>query len=749
MTGTLLVVAITCCPGVGLSQGETGSVKSDLARVKQLEISRQNERSAWKRFTAHPSATVRQAAMVALGRVQAPRTAPLLSQGIKDTDAQVRRSAAYAIGQMESGALHALRKALKTETDPKVRLTVIEALGKRGSQPDIKPLTMILRGTDSPSRSRAFLSLGLIARRASGRLPGFDGGLATGAITDPSAHVRFGAAYLMYRARKVNFRNLESALSECLNDEMPWVRSICVRMMGRLGTEGRALRDEAARDTNWQVQVALARADRAAGDHEAIGERMDQWAARLEAGAVDEESPLFHAMLALVDAALAQPSNAQIIEGANALYRASTFRSSKPQSAKEELIPDTPDAGTDGGLSDAGARDAGAKDAGAKDAGAKDADKGRSIAEPKDIRLAHINCGVATIIDRQKRSRKLTRICGGSDYPQRLREKWMARVADELPEQQRIKVLEKYFQEFGTDGQLVVIDALSSLVNRRKADALLLRALKSSTGAVVGTAANVAVTIRPKAVEELLIQTYRRVYAQREFEAVQSIFDALGRLESVAAKGVLDRHTDDNHPGVRQAALNAIKVIEAAEERKLREADSAQGHLPQRSAFAPPPAEALSGESADLGLIEPPEFVAATILTNRGPIEINLLTRDAPQTTKHFARLVKRGFYDGLLFHRVVPDFVVQGGDPDGDGWGGPGYTIPCEVNETPFKTGVVGMALSGKDTGGSQFFITHSPQPHLDGKYTAFARVREGQNVVASLGEGDRIISVKLHRRN
>jgi cyclophilin family peptidyl-prolyl cis-trans isomerase len=95
----------------------------------------------------------------------------------------------------------------------------------------------------------------------------------------------------------------------------------------------------------------------------------------------------------------------------------------------------------------------------------------------------------------------------------------------------------------------------------------------------------------------------------------------------------------------------------------------------------------------------------------------------------------------------VVPDFVVQGGDPRGDGWGGPGYTIRCEINPRPYGRGAVGMALAGKDTGGSQFFVTHGPQPHLDGGYTVFGQVREGMAVVDALTVGDRILAIELSR--
>ncbi|PWB69107.1 hypothetical protein C3F09_10600 [candidate division GN15 bacterium] len=117
----------------------------------------------------------------------------------------------------------------------------------------------------------------------------------------------------------------------------------------------------------------------------------------------------------------------------------------------------------------------------------------------------------------------------------------------------------------------------------------------------------------------------------------------------------------------------------------------------------------------------------AVIATSRGDIEVELRFDLAPLTVLNFITLAKAGFYNGLVFHRVVPNFVIQGGDPHGDGSGGPGYYIRCEYSEEPYERGTVGIATSGKDTGGSQFFITLSPQPHLDGRYTVFGQVISG----------------------
>lgn len=140
--------------------------------------------------------------------------------------------------------------------------------------------------------------------------------------------------------------------------------------------------------------------------------------------------------------------------------------------------------------------------------------------------------------------------------------------------------------------------------------------------------------------------------------------------------------------------------------------------------------------------------VRAVIMTDKGSFTMELLPEEAPLTVDNFVGLARKNYFNNVLFHRVVPNFVVQGGDPRGDGNGGPGYQIRCEVNEVPYNRGAVGMALSGKDTGGSQWFVTHSPQPHLDGGYTVFGRVVEGMDVVDRIVRGDRIRSVTITER-
>ena len=138
----------------------------------------------------------------------------------------------------------------------------------------------------------------------------------------------------------------------------------------------------------------------------------------------------------------------------------------------------------------------------------------------------------------------------------------------------------------------------------------------------------------------------------------------------------------------------------------------------------------------------------ARIHTARGTIEVTLYPSEAPLTVWNFTQLAESGFYDGLLVHRVVPDFVVQDGDPRGDGTGGPGWTIPDEINPLRYGEGALGMAHAGPDTGGSQWFITLSPQPHLDGIHTVFGQVNRGQHVLRDIRPGDRIERIEIERR-
>lgn len=144
-------------------------------------------------------------------------------------------------------------------------------------------------------------------------------------------------------------------------------------------------------------------------------------------------------------------------------------------------------------------------------------------------------------------------------------------------------------------------------------------------------------------------------------------------------------------------------------------------------------------------------MLTANIKTEKGNMKVQFYEKDAPNTVKNFVDLSRKGFYDGLTFHRVIPDFVIQGGCPEGTGMGGPGYTIDCETDggNQYHDRGVLSMAHAGRNTGGSQFFICHSRTntAHLDGNHTCFGKVVEGQEVIDEIRQGDKIEQITINQ--
>ncbi|HEV7667816.1 MAG TPA: peptidylprolyl isomerase [Thermoanaerobaculia bacterium] len=231
----------------------------------------------------------------------------------------------------------------------------------------------------------------------------------------------------------------------------------------------------------------------------------------------------------------------------------------------------------------------------------------------------------------------------------------------------------------------------------------------------------------------------------------------MAALGPAVAKSLVDESEEPGLAGLR--ALGArVKAVPAERVAVLEMAGyvvEKEGYVLRRAAIelfkqleapAPellPPDDARRTEDYGemLERVWPPHRVA--IETEKGTITVDLTCRDAPLTCLSFLQLIAQGFYDGLTFHRVVPDFVIQGGDPRGDGIGGPGYSIRDEIGRLRYDRGVLGMALAGPDTGGSQFFLTLSPQPHLDGGFTSFGKVVAGDAVLDQIQAGDRIVRI------
>ena len=274
---------------------------------------------------------------------------------------------------------------------------------------------------------------------------------------------------------------------------------------------------------------------------------------------------------------------------------------------------------------------------------------------------------------------------------------------------------------------------------------------------VVPAAIEALAASRPESVQKLLIEKLR----EDDFNVRAAAAAALGRLKVVAAVPALIEAykiaTVDVTYAAREAILTAVTTIEPATGRQmlqqaLTDPDWAlrvraaallreQGVTDSDAKMRPARTNVAPGEPRLAALLTPQYSPHAFIDTEKGTIEIELAILDAPLTVDNFITLARNGYFNGLAIHRVVPDFVIQDGDPRGDGEGGPGYTIRDEINQRPYLRGTVGMALAGEDTGGSQFFITHSPQPHLDGRYTVFGHVVSGMDVV------DRIVPLDVIR--
>ncbi|HKC62954.1 MAG TPA: peptidylprolyl isomerase, partial [Pyrinomonadaceae bacterium] len=218
--------------------------------------------------------------------------------------------------------------------------------------------------------------------------------------------------------------------------------------------------------------------------------------------------------------------------------------------------------------------------------------------------------------------------------------------------------------------------------------------------------------------------------AHDEFnDATLAILDSLAKQKTQSANDAIKAMLDSQDHLVRRRAVALLKANGA-------------GDFSQRIGVV-----ATRNTPADYerALARLGKQVRAVVETEKGSFTIELLPNDAPLNVDNFVELARRNYFNNITFHRVVPNFVIQGGDPRGDGNGGPGYQIRCEINEVPYDRGAVGMALSGKDTGGSQWFVTHSPQPHLDGGYTVFGRVTSGMDVVDRIARGDRIIKISV----
>lgn len=282
------------------------------------------------------------------------------------------------------------------------------------------------------------------------------------------------------------------------------------------------------------------------------------------------------------------------------------------------------------------------------------------------------------------------------------------------------------------EDQRVVPAVLAALARLKAPDitTVALAELKASDFGVRAAAAPIIGALKPAGGSDALREAYALAKADAAIDARAAILSALAEYGPAEATATVKEALADPDWAMRIRAVELLAKLDPAGD--------------YRAVIRPVPGAPIAAYD-DPELIAPPFSPHVFIETAKGTIEFELAVLDSPQTARNFMTLARKGFFNGLQIHRVVPNFVVQGGDPRGDGSGGPGYSIRDELNERPFLRGTVGMALSWKDTGGSQFFITHSPQPHLDAHYTAFGHVVNGMDVVDRIQQGDLIERVRV----
>jgi cyclophilin family peptidyl-prolyl cis-trans isomerase/HEAT repeat protein len=342
---------------------------------------------------------------------------------------------------------------------------------------------------------------------------------------------------------------------------------------------------------------------------------------------------------------------------------------------------------------------------------------GQGGAETAATDLAWLDCRFAAALDRQTGALAEVLRCGDGKVEEARRLALGLREVAQAQVPGGAKDAVAYLKHPDARVRSAALEAVSARPVPEAAEPV--RALIGGEDLVVaGSAAATAGKLKDARALEAVRALAARV--PQEPDLADPVAGALVALLGKEAEALLRPWLEHPHANVRRVAAEHLTQLTGQPVR------SARVELPADT-FRPTPA---------------PTGASLTFRTRKGDITV-ALDADAPLTSGNLFALAKRGYFNGITFHRVVPDFVAQGGDPRGDGEGGPGYSIRCEMTRRPYRRGVLGMALSGKDTGGSQFFFTHSPQPHLDGRYTAFGEVTRGLEVVDALLEGDTLLEV------
>jgi cyclophilin family peptidyl-prolyl cis-trans isomerase/HEAT repeat protein len=677
-----------------------------LIRIMKAEDERRWDTDL-KELLSHSNTAIRKRAALAVGRIGNEDSVSALAGLLQDANADVRAMAAFAIGEVETAnGADPLLAVLKNANEPViVRARALEGLGKiAGALPREQEARRLELGvaivdvlkTDAAFSDRQMAILGLTA--ALRARPANAGPAIAKFLTHPDARVRADAGNALARLR-LNDGNEQ--LRKLTADADPIVRANAARVLG--ATEDKASFDLllklALDDPDSRVRVSAIRS-----------------LALLKDARAAEKLVMRGLFLGVVDGKL--PANApeinEVLEIATTLGRLLALKEDERALAwlaglRDDLDLTAPE------VELAGVRITPAGYLKSFDLTVKpfegDFAKGnwRSLSS-----IAAAFGEIAALPNSVKdKAEMATRV-----------ESYLRKMLNDWP---TAKVPADVHLEYA------IPDVLRAFAAFKPKDLteVLLKHLNDPDVIIRGTAADLLGDLPPSEQNtRALIAAFPRTAKDPLNDAALSILDTLGKQKSDAANNAIKTALDSRDYLVRRRAAAILKTNGVGDfSSRIGTVQTGKTIADYRRALA------RVGKK-----------VHAVVTTTKGSFTMELLPEAAPLTVDNFVQLAQRSFFNGITIHRVVPNFVIQDGDPRGDGNGGPSnHQIRCEINELPYDRAAVGMALSGKDTGGSQWFVTHSPQPHLDGGYTVFGRVVAGMDVVDNIIRGDMIKSIVI----
>jgi len=685
-----------------------------VSKILLLQIMRAEDERHWdddlRNLFSARNAAIRSRAALAAGRIgDEDAIADLIRLLNHDDESDVRAMAAFALGEIESSlGGDALVTTLKGSREPLVRARAVEALGKiTAALPKeqeararelggaiLEALTLEANRRSAPDRLTILLGL-TAALRA--KTPNAGPTIAE-FLRDANSRIRADAANSLARLKlKDGNDQLRKLL---ISDSDPIVRANAARVLG--ATEDKAafegLLDRARSDKDSRVRVSAIRALASLRDQRAI-EGFSTWRRILMVLNTRRDNEILEVAAMLGRILQGSENKETLVWLARVRER---FNNAAPETeiAYARISP------------------------------------AAYLAEIGSSKMAGQNAQKTLLLNWREGSSLAQGIAEIAALPGTIEKKQLDAQAEQI-----LRAMLDYRNAGLTINTLVAVhseyaipDVLRAFAAFKSKDLgeVLRNHLKESDGIIRATAAELLGELPPDETNTGALEAALPVaLADRELnDAALAILDSLAKQKSAKANEAIKNALDSQDYLVRRKAGTLLKANGAGD------FSARIGKVQTRNTTA-------DYERAIARMGKP---VTAIVTTTNGSFTINLLPDEATMNVDNFIQLAKRKYFDGITIHRVVPNFVIQDGDPRGDGNGGPGYQIRCEINQVPYERGAVGMALSGKDTGGSQWFVTHSPQPHLDGGYTVFGNVITGIDTVDAIVRGDVIRSIVIN---